>query len=118
MDGPRARSRVPQPTAAFEPAPTWLPRSIPGRGRLVRDALSRRLEAPVEVARGLLASVKAPREAFEREAIDPRSRFVAELAGSLLRTMMTQPGHVITGSQIHQAVDMASETLKEVRARH
>ena len=51
-------------------------------------------------------------------AIDPKTRFVSELAGGLLRSLMERRDHVVTGSEIEQSVDMASEIVRQVQARH
>ncbi len=66
----------------------------------------------------LLERVEARSEELERGAIDPKTRFVSELAGNLLRGLMERRDHVVTGSEIEQAVDMASEIVKQVQARH
>ncbi len=65
----------------------------------------------------LLEKAEARLETMERERLDERTRFVADLAGSFLRSMMEQRGGIVTGSEVEQAVDMASEVVKHVRAR-
>ena len=66
----------------------------------------------------LLERVEAISEELERGAIDPKTRFVSELAGGLLRSLMERRDHVVTGSEIEQSVDMASEIVRQVQARH
>ncbi len=66
----------------------------------------------------LLERVESRSEELERGAIDPKTRFVSELAGSFLRSIMERRDHVITGSEVEQAVDMAAEIVKRVQARH
>ena len=66
----------------------------------------------------LLERVEATSEELERGGIDPKTRFVSELAGNLLRGLMERRDHMVTGSEIEQAVDMATEVVKRVQARH
>lgn len=66
----------------------------------------------------LLEKAEARLEDLDREGLDGRTRFVSELSGSLLRSMMETRGGGVTGSQVEQAVDMASEIVRHVKARH
>lgn len=66
----------------------------------------------------LLEKAESRLEAIEEESLDARTRFVAELAGSLLRAMMAQRGGAIAGSEVETAVDMAAEIVKHVKARY
>ena len=65
----------------------------------------------------LLEKAEARLESMEREGLDERTRFVSDLAGSFLRSMMEQRGGGLTGSEVSQAVDMADEIVKHVKAR-
>lgn len=67
--------------------------------------------------RHLLEKAEARFEEMEREGFDERTRFVADLAGSFVRSMMEQRGGTVMGSEVAQAVDMASEVVKHVKAR-
>ena len=64
----------------------------------------------------LLDKAEARFETLDREGLDGRTRFVSELAGSLLRSMMETRGGV-AGAEVEQAVDMASEIVRHVKAR-
>ena len=65
----------------------------------------------------LLEKAEARLEAMESEGLDARTRFVADLAGSFLRTLMEQRRGAVSGSEVTQAVDMAAEVVKEVKGR-
>ena len=65
----------------------------------------------------LMEKAEARFEAMEREGLDARTRFISDLAGSFLRTMMEQRGGGVSGSELKQAVDMAAEVVKHVKAR-
>jgi WS/DGAT/MGAT family acyltransferase len=53
------------PMKTFEAGPTWLPRPAPDRRQLIRDAISRRMQAPATIARGLISSARDPRASLE-----------------------------------------------------
>ena len=82
-----------EPNKEFEPGPIWLPRPAPDRSQLLRDALSRRLETPSLIARGLAKVVREPVESWEqavetgRGLLEARS-FTAEPASE---TPFNQP---------------------------
>ncbi len=65
----------------------------------------------------LLDKAEARLETMGRESLDERTRFVSDLAGSFLRSLMAQRGGLVTGTEVEQAVDMASEVVKHVKAR-
>lgn len=50
----------------FEPGPTWLPRTAPDRGQLIRDAVTRRLQIPSSIAKSLMQSTRDPRASLEQ----------------------------------------------------
>jgi diacylglycerol O-acyltransferase / wax synthase len=57
--------------AAREPAPTpesepWVPRPVPSDAQLLADALLERATVPAEMARGVRALARGPRQALER----------------------------------------------------
>jgi len=56
------------PMKTFEAGPTWLPRPTPDRRQLIRDAISRRMQAPSTLARGLISSARDPRASLESVA--------------------------------------------------
>ena len=65
----------------------------------------------------LLEKAEARLETLDRSGLDERTRFISELAGSLLREMMARRGGAVTGSEVGQAVEMAAEIVKQVQAR-
>ena len=107
---------TPEPTQHFEPAPRWLPRPLPDRGRLVRDAVARRLEAPIEVARGLVEAARTPRDSLERAVETARGLLEA-------RSYMAQPSSETPINEPigpHRRFDwlaMDLERMKEVKNR-
>ena len=65
----------------------------------------------------LLERAEARFEAMDSEGIDERTRFVSDLAGRLLTSLMERRGGALSGSEAGQAVDMACEILKRVKER-
>ena len=63
----------------------------------------------------LLDKAESRLEVLDREGLDGRTRFVSELAASFLRSMMESRGGSVAGSEVKQAVDMASEIVKQVK---
>ncbi len=55
----------PEPAPAPEPEP-WIPRPMPSPAQLLADALLERATAPGEMARGVRALARGPRQALER----------------------------------------------------
>lgn len=53
------------PTKNFPEGPAWIPRPMPDRRQLIRDAISRRMQAPVTLAKSLLEAAREPRSAWE-----------------------------------------------------
>lgn len=66
----------------------------------------------------LLEKAEARKEDYERGHLDPRTRFVSELAAGFLRTMMERDSGGLTHSHMEQAVDMAAEVVRKVGARY
>ncbi|MCG8356428.1 MAG: hypothetical protein MI920_12725 [Kiloniellales bacterium] len=66
----------------------------------------------------LLEKAESRSEEIERESLDHKTRFVSELAGGFVRSMMARQGHVVTGAELEHAVDMAAEIVKQVKARY
>lgn len=65
----------------------------------------------------LLEKAEARLEEMSEAGMNERTRFVSELAGTLLCSSMAQRGSAVTESQLEQSVDMASEIVKRVEAR-
>ena len=94
--------------------------------RLVMDAskehdigkdIGSRLSTISDELTHLLEKAESRLESMEREGLGEQTRFISELAGSFLRSMMEQRGAGITSSEVNQAVDMATEIVKHVKAR-
>jgi WS/DGAT/MGAT family acyltransferase len=83
----------PEPKADFEPGPIWLPRPAPERRQLLREALSRRLEAPVEVTRGLMRAARDPRRTWSQATETTRGLLEARalMATPASETPINQP---------------------------
>lgn len=76
------------------------------------------LDSLVDELDHLLEKAEARKEDYERGHLDPRTRFVSELAAAFLRTMMERDGGGLSQSHMEQAVDMATEVVRKVDARY
>jgi len=64
------------PEKEFDPPSPWYPNETPSAGRLLRDAIVRRVEMPLAAARAVASAVREPELALER-ARDTASGLVA-----------------------------------------
>jgi WS/DGAT/MGAT family acyltransferase len=71
-----------EPEKTPEPAPTWLPRPVPGPRELLEGALRRRARAPLALGRALIRIGRRPGEILERGREGLRSLFAARAAGA------------------------------------
>jgi diacylglycerol O-acyltransferase len=55
---------APDPVPTAEPSTPWLPRPVPGGTQLLAEALVERATMPSEMARGVRAALRAPRQAL------------------------------------------------------
>ena len=104
------------PTKSFEPGPTWRPRPAPSRGRLVRDALRRRLSTPASIARGLVDSARTPRASLERAS--ETARGISEAGALTFNPASSTPINGPIGS--HRRFDWLAldlSAVKEVKSR-
>ena len=63
----------------------------------------------------LLEKAEARLELLDRESLDARTRFVSDLAGRFLMTIMQEQRGSIGTSEIEQAVEMAEMIVARVR---
>ena len=61
-----------EPMKTFDPGPTWLPRPAPDRRQLIRDAITRRMQAPLSITRSLISGAANPRASLEQAAKSAR----------------------------------------------
>ncbi len=102
----------PDPAAELPAATPHLPRPIPTRAKLLRDALARRLRMPLDALRSTRESYESARELVEEARL--RARAVLKMAGSLTRSA---PKTLLSGPiGPHRRVDWLEMPLDEVKA--
>jgi WS/DGAT/MGAT family acyltransferase len=103
---------APEPIAAFEPAPRWLPRPRPTWAELLRAEASRRLRAPFEAAldvRKAVQRLEDPRSGVQTALRATQS----SIAGMVRRVTRTPLNHPIGP---HRRFDWTSMALADVKA--
>jgi WS/DGAT/MGAT family acyltransferase len=105
-----------EPNKEIDPGPIWLPRPAPDRQQLLRDAVSRRLETPFEIVRGLAQVAREPRDSWEQAVETTRGLLEA-------RSFSTEPASETPFNQPigpHRRFDwlaMDLAAVKEVKNR-
>jgi len=83
-----------EPTDLVESTPRWIPRPIPSRGELARDAVLRYAGLPIDIGRNL--------PQFVSQSFDPRSDVRARLRA--LRDMLRSGMHRVSDTPLNQHV--------------
>ncbi len=99
------------PEKEFDPAPAWYPNETPSGGRLLRDALVRRVSMPVAAARAVAGAVREPELTLER-ARDTASGLVASARSTLTQATDTPINQPIGP---HRRFDWVGFDIDEVR---
>jgi WS/DGAT/MGAT family acyltransferase len=104
------------PRKAFKPGPTWLPRAVPDRRELIREAITRRLRAPASILRSALRSSRDPRAALEQAIKSVRG--LREAAAYTTHPASPTPINQAIGSHRRfewTSIDLAA--IKEIKNR-
>ncbi len=102
----------PDPAAELPAATPYVPRPIPTRGKLLRDALARRLRMPLDAIRSTRETHQNARELAEE--LRMRGRALLQMAGTLTRAA---PRTLLSGPiGPHRRVDWLEMSLADVKA--
>ena len=101
----------PTAEAAMETAPPWIPRPMPSRLDLLRDALTRRASGPVELVRSFTRVLDEPDAV--REELTQRARATLQMIGAGLRRPAATPINQPIGP--HRRVDWLRLELDDVK---
>jgi len=101
----------PTPEATIETPPPWTPRPLPSRLDLLRDALTRRVSGPVELARSLTRVLDEPDEV--RDQLMQRARATLQMIGAGLRRPAATPINQPIGP--HRRFDWLRLDLDDVK---
>jgi len=95
---------------SFEPEPA------PSKQRLVVDSVIERFTRPAEIVRGLRASIRAPRHAYEVAV--RRAKGLLSLGGSIQSTQTTSLSRTVGGHRRFETVSLALADVKAVKAQY
>jgi len=103
---------APEPAPTPRPETPWVPRPLPSDAQLLADALLERATVPGEIARGLRATLRAPRRVARRLVDDLAAVGSFTLPG--VRGAPASPLNVPIGP--HRRFDWDTERLERVKA--
>ena len=101
----------PTPDKEFDPSPAWYPNAAPSAGRLLRDAILRRVEMPLAALRAVGGALREPELTLERVR-DTASGFLAGVRSALTQAADTPINQPIGP---HRRFDWIGFDIDEVR---